>query len=166
MGHRTWAGPGCLECIRLFNSKAQTSAISEAASGEAERTQSSPFGSKTPLCLSGPLIGGQRGAATLFVQRWPHPRSTSPLLRLRISCSSLDSHQGKAKFCSAIHIQGSMLMRIIIKQCRVGTSSGNLLSRRRRQGRGRESEKQLCGMLFWTWFVLVTFNTKQSQGLL
>lgn len=42
-GHRTWTGPGCLECIRLFNGKAQTRAISEAASGEAERTQSSPI---------------------------------------------------------------------------------------------------------------------------
>jgi hypothetical protein len=118
------------------------------------------------LFVSLPPDWGPKRAWTLC-KRNPHPRSLNPLLQLRISCSSLDSHQGKAKFCSAIHIQGSMLMRIIIKQCRVGTSSSNLLSSKSKQGRGRkESEKQLCGMLFWTWLVLVTFNTRQSQVLL
>lgn len=57
-----------------------------------------------------------------------HP-VVSPLLRSINLCtlwefhdSSLDLHRGGAKFCSVIHIQDSMLMRIIIKRCRVGTS--------------------------------------------
>lgn len=112
----------------------------------------------------GPPCRGEKGRSSYSA----HPkvaglRSVNSLHTLRISCSSLDSHQGEAKFCSAVHIQGSMLMRIIIKQCRVGTVSCNLLSSRSRKGKGRKSEKQLYCMLFWTWLVLVTSTPGKAK---
>lgn len=81
----------------------------------------SQFGTQIPLCL--PPCRGEKGEGTLPVQRGLLCRGLPTFCTFwEFHGSSLDSHRGGAKFCSAIHIQGSMLMRIIIKRCRVGTS--------------------------------------------
>lgn len=51
-----------------------------------------PFGSEIPLCLSSPLTGDQ---LLCLCKGGPVQGPQNPLLSLRISCSSLDSHQGK-----------------------------------------------------------------------
>lgn len=94
---------------------------SQATSVKAGRTQHFQFGVKFVLCVS-PSCLGEKGEGTLLVPRCPLFWGLPTLCTLWVfHGSSLSAHWGGAKFCSAVHIQGSMLMRIIIKRCRVGT---------------------------------------------
>lgn len=133
MGAQGLGSSGRLEFIRLCCMKSQTTEISGAASVKAERT-CFQFGVKFALCLS-PSCLEEKGEGTLLVPRFALFGGLPTLCTLWVFYgSSLGAHWGGAKFCSAVHIQGSMLMRIIIKRCRVGTRLLQSALRQKQEG--------------------------------
>ena len=129
-----------LKFIRLCGGKPQTTKISGAPSKEAERTQGSQFDIKLFFFLSVPPVLDRE-------RYYGHPMVSSLLRSINLCTlwefhdSSLDLHRGGAKFCSVIHIQDSMLMRIIIKRCRVGTSLLQSAPQQKQEGQRQRVRK-------------------------
>lgn len=74
---------------------------------------------------------------------------------------SLGAHRGGAKFCSAVHIQGSMLMRIIIKRCRVGIRLLQSALRQKQEGQRQRVRK---AALLNALLDLISFGHFQHQA--